>query len=185
MGLDIPMLLAVILGPITAVGITLWIEGRRRDRDQKIQILRMLLSTRHLPGDPSYSLSVNMIPVEFNDKKAVVAAWKTYMDCVRYTPSQENKIAHDHEIKIKQTKMIFEIMRSLGFSLSETDIQDTAYAASGMIERDNLMLNAWASWPRIAAALEVQNQISAAMIGPNGLEQEASDQKALLSKPEG
>jgi hypothetical protein len=126
-----------------------------------------------------------MIPVEFNDQESVVVAWKSYMDCVRYTPTDSNRFAHDQEIRIKQTKMIFEIMRSLGFSLSETDIQDTAYAASGMIERDNLMLNGWASWPRIADALEIQNRISAAMIdaGPQGLDE--VDKKVIPSGSKG
>ena len=154
-------LLGIILGPIIAVLITLWIEGRRRNRDQQVQLMRMLVSTRHLPGDPAYTLAINTIPIEFNHCSRVMNAWKNYIDVVRYQPSSDNADAHLKDTFAKQTKLLFEIMKELGFQLAETDIQNSAYAAGGFIERDNLMLNAWRSWPRIAEALEFQNKMLA------------------------
>jgi hypothetical protein len=65
-------LAAILLGPIVAVAITLWIEGRRRQRDTRMIVLRQLMATRHLPGDPMYSAAVNLIPVEFNDEAEVM-----------------------------------------------------------------------------------------------------------------
>src|SRR3546814_5318903 len=50
---EILTLIAVIVGPIVAVVITLWVDGRRRDREQKIIVLRLLLATRHIPADRS------------------------------------------------------------------------------------------------------------------------------------
>ena len=58
----------------------------------------------------------------------------------------------------KQTHLIFLIMKKLGYDLSEVDIQSTPYAAGGFIERDSLFLRGWEAWPRIAQALEAQNQ---------------------------
>ena len=152
-------LVGVIAGPIVAVLLTLWIEGRRRDHDQRVQVLKALLTTRHLPGDPAYSVAINMIPVEFNKSAAVMAAWHSYMEAVRYRPSDENADEHFKVTMTKQTKLIFQVMRELGFKLAETDIQTTAYAADGFIQRDNVFIEAWRSWPRIAAALEANNQM--------------------------
>ena len=152
-------LIGVIVGPIVAVSLTLWIEGRRRDHDQRVQVLKALLTTRHLPGDPAYSVAINMIPVEFNKSGSVMAAWHSYMEAVRYRPSAENADEHFRMTITKQTKLIFEVMRELGFKLAETDIQTTAYAADGFILRDNVFFDAWKSWPRIAAALEANNQM--------------------------
>jgi hypothetical protein len=156
-------LIGIFLGPIIAVVLTLWIEGSRREHDQKVQVLKALLTTRHLPGDPAYSVAINMIPVEFNKNRTVMAAWQNYMEAVRYRPSPENAEEHLKVTLAKQTKLIFEVMRGLRFKLAETDIQTTAYAADGFIQRDNVFLDAWKSWPRIAVALELNNAMLAGM----------------------
>src|SRR3546814_19133659 len=66
---EILTLIAVIVGPIVAVVITLWVDGRRRDREQKIIVLRLLLATRHIPADPRFLTAINLIPVEFNARR--------------------------------------------------------------------------------------------------------------------
>jgi hypothetical protein len=152
-------LAGIVIGPIIAVGITLWIEARRRRRDQKTQTMRMLLNTRHLAGDPAYTIAINMIPVEFNKERRVMAAWRTYIEAVRYKPSPENADAHLKEVLSKQTKLIYEVMQHLGYELPETDIQSSAYAAGVYIERDNLNISAARAWIRIADALEAQTRL--------------------------
>ena len=151
-------IIAILLGPIIAVAITLINEARRRRREQQTQTMRMLVSTRHLAGDPAYTTAINMIPIDFNRQKKIMLAWQAYIDEIRYRSAPENVEEHNKQIITKQTKLIFEVMRHLGYSLSETDIQATAYAAGGFVERDNLMIRAWHSWTRIADALENQAQ---------------------------
>ncbi|MGO9994125.1 MAG: DUF6680 family protein [Steroidobacteraceae bacterium] len=53
-------LIAIVLGPISAVCITLWIEHRRRLRERRLYVTRMLLMTRHLPADPQYNAAINL-----------------------------------------------------------------------------------------------------------------------------
>ena len=149
-------LIGIVIGPIAAVLITLWVDGRRRKREQQAQVMRLLLNSRHLPSDPSYTIAINSIPVEFNSSKRVMGAWHSYIDCVRYKATTENAAASYEDVRAKQTKLIFEVMRSLGYKLAETDIQNSAYAAGGFIDRDNVFMEAWRAWPRIANALELQ-----------------------------
>ena len=149
-------LVGILIGPIVAVLITLWVDGRRRTREQQTQVMRMLLNSRHLPSDPTYTVAINSIPVEFNSSKRVMAAWHTYIDSVRYKASEENAAALYEDVRAKQTKLIYEMMRSLGYSLAETDIQNSAYAAGGFVDRDKVFMDAWRAWPRIADALENQ-----------------------------
>lgn len=149
----------LICGPIVAVALTLWIDGRRKRREQRIQIMRMLLTTRHLPGDATYSVAINLIPIEFNDRKSVMAAWNSYIEAVRYIPSPENRSGHDKIMSAKQTKLIFEMMKAIGFKLSETDIQTSAYAADGFIKRDNILLESQLAMPEIAKALNRQIEL--------------------------
>jgi hypothetical protein len=153
-------LIGIIIGPIAAVIITLAFEQRRRTRDSQIQVMRMLLNTRHMPSDPSYTVAINLVPVEFNRQKAIMAAWKGYIDHVRFAPTEANADAHHKVAAAKQTDMIYRIMRHLGFNLSETELQTSAYAARGFIERDDLYLDSLRAWPRLATALEHSNYLT-------------------------
>src|SRR3546814_1173640 len=80
---EILTLIAVIVGPIVAVVITLWVDGRRRDREQKIIVLRLLLATRHIPADPSFLTAINLIPVEFNARRDVMQAYNEFIEATR------------------------------------------------------------------------------------------------------
>ncbi len=155
---EILTLFAIMVGPIVAVGITVATEARRRLKEQQIQTLRMLMSTRHLPSDAAYSTAINLIPVEFNGVRTVMEAWTAYIEKIRFYPSAEAMASHQEEILNKQTKLIFSMTQHLGYSLAESDIQISAYAAKGFIDRDNLHLTALQAWPRIAATLEAQTQ---------------------------
>ena len=151
---EIITLIAILVGPILAVVVQLLAEQRKQTRDQQTATLKMLVGTRHLPSDPAYSAAINMIPVDFNRVSSVMSAYKLYIECILYQASPENVQVQNQKILANQTKLIFAITKHLGYDLSETDIQTTAYAAGGFIARDNLMLDAWRAWPRIADALE-------------------------------
>lgn len=40
-------LLAIVLGPMAAVAISLWIDAHRRKRESRLILLRQLMITRH------------------------------------------------------------------------------------------------------------------------------------------
>ncbi|MXP14008.1 hypothetical protein GRI44_04505 [Altererythrobacter confluentis] len=150
-------LAAILIGPVLAIVVQIVAERRKQIRESRVQTFRTLVSTRHLPGDPSYSTAINMIPIDFNRVRPIEKAHEEYIRTILYKASKENAEAHNRDIIDKQTKLIFEIARKLGYSLKESDIQNAAYAAGGFIERDNLMLSGWQAWTRIASALEKQN----------------------------
>jgi len=131
-----------------------------------------------MPSDPAYSTAINMIPIDFNRNRKVMAAWKTYIETIMFQPSAENAASHETKIYTNQTKLIFEIMKCLGYDLSETDIQTSAYAAGGFVARDNLMMDAWRAWPRIANALEAQTDI----ITPVQVAEQKSRPNAMTAK---
>ncbi len=155
---EIITLVAILVGPVLAVLVQLRAESRKQTRDQQTITMRMLASTRHLPADPAYSTTINMIPIDFNRVPKVMEAHKAYIELINVRPTSENQARHDEQHITKQTKLLFAMTQHPGYNLPETDIQTTAYAAGGFIERDNLMLNAWGAWPRIADALEKQTE---------------------------
>ena len=154
-------LIALVLGPVIAVGITLWIEGQRRRHERRLAVLRQLMATRHLPGDPMYSTAINLIPVEFNDDRHVMEAYKAYQTAVSQPPSTEPEAVAltNQKVAVTQTKLIFAVMKAMKLRASEADLPVEAYAAKGMIERDNLWLNSLRGTVRIADALELQTKL--------------------------
>lgn len=128
----------VILIPIVAVLTTLKYQDWQGQRKDRMQLLRMLLATRHMPSDPAYSTAINLVRVEFNDVPTVMAAWEKLMEAVTHRSSPENRAAHDTQITKTQTKLISAIMASLKLKHSEADLQTDAYAAIGFTDRDEL-----------------------------------------------
>ena len=158
-------LFALVLGPVFAVLVTLWIEGRRRRHERKIHIMRMLLATRHIPADVQYNTAINLIPAEFNSQKKVMEAWRNYHALVREQhtgkAAQED---HNKRITAAQSNLIYEIMRSVGLRLSEADIQTQVYISQGFIDRDALYLASLAAMPDIAATMRRQSQLTEALL---------------------
>jgi hypothetical protein len=154
-------LTAIVLGPISAVGVTLWIEQRRHTRDRRLYIVRMLLMTRHLPADPQYNAAINLIPVEFNDQEKVIEAWRIYHERVRQKPDLSQQADHDRRLSAAQSGMIFQVMRSAGLAnLSEGDIQTQAYVSEGFVERDRVYMDSLRALPAMAATMARQVELT-------------------------
>lgn len=129
---------AIVIGPLSAVGITLWNEHRRRKREARTQILKMLLNTWAVPSDPAFTVGMNMILVEFNDRPKIMAARRAYVDQAWNTPTAENVAAHDTQMSAKLSALTHEITKELGFDIPESDIKTQTYIAKGYV--DNALL---------------------------------------------
>lgn len=153
------MVAAVLLGPIFAVAITLWHQGRRETRERKLTLLRHLLAFRQLPADANFSHAINMIPFEFADHQNVVTAHSEFIQAA-YAKG-ENDEDQNQARAIKQTRLIYEMAHALGFKIRETDLQTEGYLASGFVERDLLVLDGHKAWRDIANILWMQTRLAA------------------------
>ena len=149
-------LVAIIVGPIVAVAITLWVESRRRKSESRMVVARLLMATRHLPGDANYSTAINLIPIEFHDCKAVMTAFKEYGRQIRNAlpDTEEGRQLMHRETMTAQTKLLSAVLQAMGMRVSEADLALEAYAAGGMIQRDNIYIESLVAQTRIARALE-------------------------------
>lgn len=141
LGLTVKDVVTAVLVPAVAVLTTLIVQDRQQVRERRTQILRALLATRRLPADPGYNAAINLIPVEFNRAKKVMAAWSEYIKQVRFKPMAGDEMSHNEQVAIKQTKLITAIMAKLRMSYSEADLQADAYVSTGFVERDNIYLD--------------------------------------------
>lgn len=158
-------LAGVFAGPLSAVLITLGIERRRRQSDARMQVLRMIMTTRRLPSDPAYNVAINMVELEFNDRPDVMTARREYLDLVRMDVAPERQLEHQLRVNAKQATMIYGMMRAVGLKASESTIHTDAYVSQGFVDRDNIYLESLRAMPDVAAALQVSNRLMAHSMG--------------------
>src|SRR5258706_13124308 len=107
-----------------------------------------------MAGDANWSMAINSVPIVFSKDEQVMAAWRSFLQAVRYKASAGNEEAANRDYAAKATTLIYRIAKKLKFDITENDIQNEAYYAVGLVERDNLMLEAFRALPRIAARQE-------------------------------
>ncbi|WP_066546542.1 MULTISPECIES: DUF6680 family protein [unclassified Sphingomonas] len=173
--LEIINLVAILLGPIFAVGITLWIEDRRKTRDAKITVLRMLLATRQLPSDPGFQVAIQLVPVEFNKDRAVLIAHAEFLVAANVPLDGKNDEQIGRNTRTKLVRMIFEMARASGLNLRETDIDTSTFGSRGFYERDAILVDSQRAMREIAEVLKIQTRV---MLG----EQVVPEQPAITSK---
>lgn len=149
-------LVGIVASPIAAVLISLWIEGRRRERDGKMAVVRMLIATSHMPADPSYSTAINLLRVEFARSTQVMASFKDYQRVIRreQPATQEGAAMLNAEVRAAQLKLLSAVLADVGMKVSEADLAIEGYASNGFIARDNLYLESLRAQIRTAEALE-------------------------------
>jgi hypothetical protein len=69
-------LLAIVVGPISAVFVTRWVDARRERHTRRMEIFKTLMRTRRTPMYPEHVGALNLIELEFYRDKTVLAQWR-------------------------------------------------------------------------------------------------------------
>lgn len=135
---DIIMIIAVILGPIAAVQIQKWLEQNRSKTERKLRIFKTLMSTRATRLSIEHVQSLNMIDIEFIDKRSekVVIAWRSYHDHLSNGDIKSTSWTEKNDDLF--IELLFEMGKSLGYKFDKVMLRRTAYSpiAHGDIELD-------------------------------------------------
>lgn len=79
---DIINIVAIVLSPIIAVVVTIFLQNRSDKKKEKIAIIKSLLSTGHYLYSDEIIRSYNLIDIVFKDDKDVRAKWKLYYEAL-------------------------------------------------------------------------------------------------------
>lgn len=155
-------LAAIVIGPIVAVCISLWMEGRRKSHDAKLTTLRLLLASRDFPSDPAYQVAIKLVPVEFNGCPTVLSAHREFLEAANV----ETKGFGDDRLKtisdktgIKLTRLLFEMSKASGLNIRETDIQTGGFGSRGFFYRDALVQDSQKAMRDVANILWMQTRM--------------------------
>lgn len=109
---------AIVLGPIVAVAITLGYQKHKEQRDSKIRLFLTLMAHRKsFPPAFAWAESLNLIDVVFVKHPIILQRWHEYYDLLNQEMKDYSK--RDH----KYLELLSEIARTLGYSkLQQTDI---------------------------------------------------------------
>lgn len=130
--MEIINIVALILVPILAVVVGQKLQERAQKRNDKMQIFKILMTSRIFGWTNESVQAMNLIDVVFADDKAVRKQWKTCFDrmCV------ENPTDTDlSKIKVEREKLLEAMAKSLGYKdiITWESIQNP-YIPKGMTE---------------------------------------------------
>ena len=119
MDTQIMNIIAVILGPIIAVSITLWYQSRKEKRDAKFRLfLNLMAHRKSMPPTIDRVNSLNLIDVVYADHPKVLQLWHDYYDLLHTQPPNIELWEHKH------IDMLSEMAQVLGYkNLKQTDIE--------------------------------------------------------------
>ena len=144
--MDLINITAVIVGPVFAVGITLWWQQRKEKRDAKERLFLTLMAHRRaLPPIPEWVNALNVIDVIFAEHPQVVQLWHEYYACLVNPPANNNYEHREHTYLL----MLSAMARSLGYKqLQQTDI-DKFYSPQVYADQTQLNLQCQTEWLRV------------------------------------
>jgi hypothetical protein len=134
------MILAVISGPVIAVQIQKYIDGKSETRNRRLKVFSDLMITRASTMDVQHVSALNMIGLEFNEKKygKVVKAWEIYLDHLRSFPNNDKNLETVWNNQTSQllSDLLFKMSDSLGFGFDKVHIMKGGYSPQGYARKD-------------------------------------------------
>lgn len=129
--LEIITVLAILLSPVIAVGVTLWYQHRKERRDLKRWALSTLLATRHSALTDEAVRALNLIDLIFANSSKVRSLWHEYYDMLS-NKGLDNPLGYGQRER-KKLELITQMANELGYSkeISHLDV-DRVYYPTGL-----------------------------------------------------
>ncbi|SIQ06548.1 hypothetical protein SAMN05880582_101593 [Rhizobium sp. RU20A] len=131
--MDLINLIAIVVGPILAVGVDRFRQSRSDDYNRRIGIFRSLMRTRRLRLDPEHVGAINLIDLEFYGRPKVLTAFSSYMDHLSSpvpTTEQGSERFLDQRDDLL-IKLLAEMGDDLGLKFDKHDLKKLSYGPIG------------------------------------------------------
>lgn len=121
--------IAIIIIPIVAVIIGQYLQNKSKQRDDKMQLFKTLMTYRFFGWTYESVCALNIIEIVFSRDRDVIVQWKQYKDRLTI----ENPTQTDYQkIEIEKNKLLETMAKSLNYHISWETIQNP-YLPQGMI----------------------------------------------------
>jgi hypothetical protein len=128
-------IVAIITGPLIALGLQRLAEARRERRQQRMWVFRVLMMYRANPIDHNYVQALNLIDVVFNEEtdeeRAIRNAWKELLDHLQ--SDQASKAAQEKAQDLGAV-LLMAMGKRLGYRLDAVYLKRQAYQPQGHVD---------------------------------------------------
>jgi hypothetical protein len=128
------------LGPLLAVAVTFWREGRSSLRTRRLWVFRTLMATRRVGISQEHVNALNLVEVDFYGCEKVQEHWKVYKDHL-FSTGPEDDVWNERKERLL-ANLLFEMAAALRFKIPAMDIFKGGYAPKGWLHRDNRQFEA-------------------------------------------
>ena len=139
-------IIAIIIGPIAAVSITLWRDQRNEVRRRRTEILTSLMRTRSARLSSEHVGALNLVQLEFHGRKSIIDAYKPYIEHLStpLPPVGEQ----DHFFQKRGScflELLTTIATDLNYKFDKKDLESLSYAPQAWhdyegLQRENMWL---------------------------------------------
>ncbi|MDE2985534.1 MAG: hypothetical protein OXU69_12580 [Gemmatimonadota bacterium] len=135
---DALMVAAVLLAPLIAIQISVFLENRRETRQRRLNLFRTLMMTRAARLVPDHVNALNMIDIEFSGSdsksKEVRAAWKAYLDILNST-DLSGEVWNEKALDLF-VDLLHHLAAHVGYDFDRTHLRRNAYFPRGFGETE-------------------------------------------------
>lgn len=127
---DLINLLAILLSPIIAVLVTIWMQDRREKRGRMHWVLATVVANRHQKVAVEVVQALNSIDIVFTNNVEVRRLWKEYMDITEQNFEQPNIYK---KLDDEYVELIDAMAKALGYGGKVSQIEiGKAYSPTGL-----------------------------------------------------
>lgn len=134
MGATLAIVSATVLGPITAVAITLWYQTRLQTYQRRLSIFRSLMQWRGNWLNAEWVSALNMVPVEFSGHSDILQSFSSLIDKLGdrgFAAEGEELSQAYNRAEAVFVELVQKIARNLKIDLAGFDLRTRLYAPSG------------------------------------------------------
>ena len=129
---DFLTILAIFLGPISALFVQRKLDDRRESNKRKKDIFRTIWATRTFPQRLNYRHveALNVVGNDFANDSKVIDAWKEYLDKLN-SPLPTDTNLHTQFFEARDEKfneLIFQMSQTLGYKFTRLEIKKQYYS---------------------------------------------------------
>lgn len=142
MSATLAIVAATIIGPLSAVLITLWHQARAQRYERRLNIFRSLMQWRGNWLHPEWVSALNLVPVEFAGRRDIIQSFNAMIDklCDKGFAAEGDELREAYNrAEAVFVELIQKIARKLRIDLSDLDLRTRLYAPSGWWKEQQLL----------------------------------------------
>lgn len=142
MDATVAIILATIIGPLSAVIITLWHQSRAQRYERRLNIFRSLMQWRANWLHHEWVSALNLIPVEFAGHRDIIHSFNAMIDklCDKGFAGEGDELREAYNrAETVFVELVQKLARKLKIDLSDLDLRTRLYAPSGWWKEQQLL----------------------------------------------